>query len=40
MTDEEILEYVQKLDIKVYYNSKMSGSNDELISLKHAKLRK
>ncbi len=39
MTDEEILEYVQKLDIKVYYNSKMSGSNDQVISLKNAKLK-
>lgn len=40
MSDEEILDYIQRLDIEVYYSSKMLGSNDELISLKHAKLRK
>ena len=40
MSDEEILDYIQRLDIEVYYSSKMLGSTDELISLKHAKLRK
>lgn len=40
MSDEEILDYIQRLDIEVYYSSKMLGSNDEIISLKHAKLRK
>ena len=38
--NEEILDYIQRLDIEVYYSSKMLGSNDEIISLKHAKLRK
>lgn len=39
MTDEEILDYIRKQDITVYYETKFNGVKSEKISLKDASIR-
>ena len=39
MTDEEILDYIRKQDVTVYYETKFNGVKSEKISLKDASIR-
>ena len=39
MTDEEILDYIRKQDVTVYYETKFNGIKSEKISLKDASIR-